>query len=133
MITRAERQLTNPDQNYAIDPLLQDHSSHGRTLSTDYGGNQAGLDPLHGQFRPFDGKENQALESLHEEQNQEDDVGGESKRKKSSASTIANDNELRRLFRENKERPLNEVAAQVLQNEQGPKSEKTKQIYAMLW
>lgn len=55
------------------------------------------------------------------------------KKKKGSASSIANDLELRRLFRENQGRSLNEVAAQVLSNERGPKSEKTKQIFAMIW
>lgn len=58
---------------------------------------------------------------------------GDGKKKKGSASSIANDIELRRLFRDNQGRSLKDVAAQVLANERGPKSEKTKQIFAMLW
>ena len=84
------------------------------------------------QYASYDGKDLQALESLNEEQPQ-DDGTGEGKRKKGSASSLANDIELRRLFRENQGRPLKDVAAQVLANERGPKAEKTKQIFAMLW
>lgn len=135
MITRSEQQLTNPDLGYAIDPLLQDHSSDGRALNTDYGlsRNQTGVGHQIDRFHSFDGKENQALESVNEEQRQQQDDVGEGKKKKSSASTIANDLELKRLFRENIGLSLKEVAAQVLLNERGPKSEKTKQIFAMLW
>ncbi|KAI9741891.1 MAG: hypothetical protein M1834_000280 [Cirrosporium novae-zelandiae] len=53
--------------------------------------------------------------------------------KKGSASSIANDNELRRLHRENQGRSLKDVARQVLEYDRGPKSEKMKQIFAMLW
>lgn len=135
MITRSEQQLTNPDLGYAIDPLLQDHSNDGRALNTDYGlsRNQTGAGHQIDRFHSFDGKENQALESVNEEQRQQQDDVGEGKKKKSSASTIANDLELKRLFRENIGLSLKEVAAQVLLNERGPKSEKTKQIFAMLW
>ena len=52
-----------------------------------------------------------------------------SRRKKGAASTLANDNELRRLFRENEGKDLTELAAQVLEK----RSEKTKQIFGMLW
>jgi hypothetical protein len=62
-------------------------------------------------------------------------INGENsgKRKKGAATSAANDQELRRLFRENEGRDLHEVAQQVLENEKGPKSEKTKQIFGMLW
>lgn len=65
-----------------------------------------------------------------------DDTGteqGKNKIKKGSATSAANDMELRRLFAEHKGRPLKEVAAEVIVHERGPKSEKTKQIFAMLW
>ena len=55
------------------------------------------------------------------------------KKKKGAASSAANDVELRRLFRENEGRDLHEVALQVLENDKGPRSEKTKQIFGMLW
>lgn len=64
---------------------------------------------------------------------QEDAAGDGTKRKKGSASSQANDVELRRLFRENKHKSLKDVATQVLKDEKGPKSEKTKQIFGMIW
>lgn len=67
------------------------------------------------------------------EQAPDDAAAGEAKKKKGSASSIANDQELRKLFRENHHRDLKEVASQVLVHERGPKSEKTKQIFAMNW
>lgn len=133
MITRSEQQLVNPHRNFTIDPSLQDPISHGRALSVDFvfSGNPA-IRPALSQYNSYEGKENQALESLNEEQPQ-DDGTGEGKKKKGSASSLANDMELRRLFRENQGRSLKDVAGQVLANERGPKSEKTKQIFAMLW
>jgi hypothetical protein len=55
------------------------------------------------------------------------------RRKKGSATSAANDVELRRLFRENERRDLHEVASQVAKDDKGPKSEKSKQIFGMLW
>ncbi len=134
MITRSEQQLTNPNSAYAIDPSLQNHSAHGRALSVDhsFSANLATTRPPMTQYHSFNGQENQLLESMMDEA-QDDPAAGEGKKKKGSASSIANDLELRRLFRENQGRSLKDVAAQVLANERGPKSEKTKQIFAMLW
>ena len=134
MITRSELQLTNPNPTYAIDPSLQNHLMHGRALSVDhsFSANLAVTRPPMTQYDSFNGQENQALDSVIDEA-QEDPAAGEGKKKKGSASSIANDLELRRLFRENQGRSLKDVATQVLANERGPKSEKTKQIFAMLW
>lgn len=74
-----------------------------------------------------------AAVNLQDDQTQDEGVTGETKRKKGSASSIANDQELRRLFAENNHRDLKDVASAVLANERGPKSEKTKQIFAMNW
>ncbi len=134
MITRSEQQLTNPNTNYAIDPSLQHHSTHGRALSVDHSFSEnltTGRPPMT-QYNSFNGQEIQSLEGMMDEA-QDDPTAGEGKKKKGSASSIANDLELRRLFRENQGRSLKDVAAQVLANERGPKSEKTKQIFAMLW
>lgn len=135
MVARAKQQLINPNQNFAIDPSLQDQSNQGRAISADYSliCNQALASAPMGPYHSFDGKENQSLENVNEEQPQDDAATGEGRKKKGSASSIANDLELRRLFRENQGRSLKDVAAQVLANERGPRSEKTKQIFAMLW
>lgn len=143
MITRSEQQLTNPNQSFAIDPSLQDQTNQRRAQSLDFGfGGDLPLDrsstmpvarPSMSQLHSFDGKENQVLENSNEEQPQDDTGTGEGRKKKGSASSIANDKELRRLFRENHGRSLKDVATQVLDNERGPRSEKNKQIFAMLW
>ena len=134
MITRSEHQLTNPNPAYAIDPTLYRHQEQGRALSVDHGfsANPAISRPPMTQYNSFNGQENQILEDIMDEA-QDDPATGEGKKKKGSASSIANDLELRRLFRENQGRSMREVAAQVLANERGPRSEKTKQIFAMLW
>lgn len=73
------------------------------------------------------------FEHANGEQAAGDNGAGDGRKKKGSASSIANDIELKKLFRENVGRSLKDVAAQVLANERGPRSEKTKQIFAMLW
>ena len=80
----------------------------------------------------FDGRDNSYLVNLNDDQTQDDGMG-DIRKKKGSASSIANDQELRRLFKENHHRSLKDIASSVLQNERGPKSEKTKQIFAMNW
>ena len=134
MITRSEHQLINPNSQYAIDPSLQIHPAHVRAMSVDrsFSGPLATARPPITQYNSFNGQESQMIESVADEA-QDDPAAGEGKKKKGSASSIANDLELRRLFRENQGRLLKDVAAQVLANERGPKSEKTKQIFAMLW
>ena len=86
-----------------------------------------------GQWQPFGGRDPHSFGQVHEQGLQDDAGTSESKRKKGSASSMANDQELRRLYRENKGRSLKDVASSVLANERGPRSEKTKQIFAMLW
>ena len=134
MITRSEHQLTNPNSQYTIDPSLQIHPAHVRAMSVDhnFSGTLATARPPMTQYNSFNGQETQMLESVVDDA-RDDPVVEEGRKKKGSASSIANDLELRRLFRENQGRSLKDVAAQVLANERGPKSEKTKQIFAMLW
>lgn len=56
------------------------------------------------------------------------------KRRKGAASSMANDQELRRLLTQYQGKTLKEIAAEVQKNEgSGGKSEKAKQVFAMLW
>lgn len=56
------------------------------------------------------------------------------RRKKGSATSLANDAELRRLVHQYQGKTLKEVAAEVQQSEGGGgRSEKAKQVFAMLW
>lgn len=54
-------------------------------------------------------------------------------KKRGPGATAANDKELRELLRQNESRNLKEVAVDVIANERTSKSEKTKQLFAMLW
>ena len=59
---------------------------------------------------------------------------GAARRKKGTPSTQANDNELRRLLAQNNDKNLREIASEVQRSEgSGGKSEKAKQVFAMLW
>jgi regulatory factor X, other len=59
---------------------------------------------------------------------------GGAKRRKGAASSMANDQELRRLLAQYQGKTLKEVALEVQKNEgAGGKSEKAKQVFAMLW
>ena len=60
---------------------------------------------------------------------QDEGFGDGSRRKKGSATSQANDNELRKLFQENQGRSLSDLARQVSER----RSEKDKQIFGMFW
>lgn len=134
MIRRSKEQLINPGVEYAIDPSLHHHVNNGSTygMESTFEAQDPRASLSLDRYHSFDGRGSQVPESMNDDAGQ-DDTGGDGKKKKGSASSIANDLELRRLFRENEGRPLKEVAAEVLSNERGPKAEKTKQIFAMLW
>jgi hypothetical protein len=64
-----------------------------------------------------------------------EDSNNEQKRRKGTASTLANDAELRRLLNQHEGKSLKEVAQEVQKTEghNGGKAEKAKQVFAMLW
>lgn len=56
------------------------------------------------------------------------------KKKRGASSTVANDNELRKLLRQYEGWNLKQMAAEVMKNEgAGGKAEKVKQVFAMIW
>ena len=133
LIAHNSHQLTNPGQ-YPLDPALTAAPPLGHD----------GVEAHHGALglrgsalrtaSPADvgvieDKENKGFDGTMDDETAADG----SRRKKGSSSSQANDVELRRLFRENQSRDLREVAIQVVQDDKGPKSEKTKQIFGMLW
>ena len=132
---KPEQQLNQPNHDYAIDPSLQDPNGVRRAMSTEhpYDSYQAQFRPVMDRTYPFESRDSQIPTNFNDEQIQEDSGLGETRKKKGSASSIANDVELRKLFRENHDRDLKDVAAEVLVHERGPRSEKTKQIFAMNW
>jgi hypothetical protein len=136
-IIHSEQRLTNCnlDQQYAIDPSLEDSGAQAqaRTMEQAYNGDNDVISQFMKTPHSFDSQGQHFVMTFNDEQTQDDGGAGEARKKKGSASSIANDNELRKLFAANKDRDLNDVAASVLANERGPKSEKTKQIFAMNW
>lgn len=52
---------------------------------------------------------------------------------KSTRSSANNELEMRHLFGANRHRGLQEVAKELHGNERGPNSERTRQVFAMLW
>lgn len=135
IITQSQQPQAH-QREYAIDPSLQHSASGERAMSVDhaYNGSHDGTRPATGGEYSFETRETHFPVNFNDEQTQDNTgPGGETRKKKGSASSIANDQELRKLFRENGHRNLKDVASDVLAHERGPKSEKTKQIFAMNW
>ncbi|OKL62133.1 hypothetical protein UA08_02782 [Talaromyces atroroseus] len=66
------------------------------------------------------------------DENDNSEAGG--RKKRGSSSTVANDNELRKLLRQYENFSLKQMAAEVQKHEgAGGKSEKVKQVFAMVW
>lgn len=62
-----------------------------------------------------------------------DSVAGVSGTGKAARSSANNELEMRQLFSQNKHRTLVDVAEELHGNERGPHSERTRQVFAMLW
>ena len=60
-------------------------------------------------------------------------MDAQSKAGKGGAASLANDRELRDILTKNQHRNLTDVAAEVIATERTSKSEKTKQLFAMIW
>ena len=129
---KVARQLSQSNSGYAIDPALQYNHNQAQpahkiinnsgvvdspALQNDSNETRAPVPPVRQKASPL----------------QDEIIGDGDKRKKGSTSSQANDIELRRLYRENQGRDLHEVALQVIRDDKGPKSEKSKQIFGMLW
>ncbi|KAK1760801.1 transcriptional regulator RFX1 [Echria macrotheca] len=65
--------------------------------------------------------------------NLESFVAGSGKTKSGSRSSANNELEMRQLFNANKHRSLPDVARELMGNDRGPNSERTRQVFAMLW
>lgn len=61
------------------------------------------------------------------------DMEPQAKDKKAGTASAANDRELRELLSKNTHRSLSDVATEVIATERTSRSEKTKQLFAMLW
>jgi regulatory factor X len=136
-------------QQYNIDPGLPeghhnvirpasqhgyaDHNMHQFPIIQGYqqGMPQYGIpqETIHPQSRNLEGLENQ---SPAPDDSENAEAGA--KKKKGAATSMANDAELRRLLQQYQGKTLKEVATEVQRKEGGEgKSEKAKQVFAMLW
>jgi regulatory factor X, other len=59
--------------------------------------------------------------------------GGAPHPKPTNKTSANNELEMRALFKANRSRSLQDVAAELHGNERGPNSERTRQVFAMLW
>ncbi|EHA22413.1 hypothetical protein ASPNIDRAFT_57286 [Aspergillus niger ATCC 1015] len=151
IIMRFGQQLSHPVNGASLDPTMQDahhavmpraeefpsHAMHGHHMS--HHSIPSGL-PSHGlagvpmpQYTAMydSGIENHVPEHVLED-NDISEAGA--KKKKGSSSSLANDNELRKLLRQYEGYSLKQMAAEVLKQEgAGGKAEKVKQVFAMIW
>lgn len=135
MIRQSAHQLTNPHHphhGFMLDPALRDPNQGNLPYPSEHAYAMQQMPPGVSTipYQPYDSIDQSVNDNMTEEQASD---GAVSKRKKGSATTIANDIELRRLFREYEGKSLEDMAKEVLTHERGAKSEKSKQIFAMLW
>lgn len=146
--TQAEHQII-PDQmmgypapqhqdhrHYGIDPALGAAVNH--TLGYGHDAfkpeNSRHSLPADGYGTSFVEDDTPMLEGRSDEQDEIDSLAGPNRLpKKASKSSAANEMEMRSLFANNKHRTLPEVARELHGNERGPQSERTRQVFAMLW
>lgn len=127
-------QLGDP-RDYGVDPALATQMRHNSSeVPVQYRADQ----PRHSlpaeSFTGFGDEDSQIMEGRSDEQDDVDSVvGANGGAKKASKSSAANELEMRQLFQTNKHRSLPEVATELHGNERGPQSERTRQVFAMLW
>lgn len=125
-------------RDYGIDPALGAAVNHSIAYSNDGTYRADGPRPS----IPREGFEGSFLDAnspmLEGRSSEEQDearlvAGTNGAPKKAVKSSAANELEMRQLFNNNKHRTLPEVATELHGNERGPQSERTRQVFAMLW
>ncbi|KKK16206.1 DNA damage and replication checkpoint protein [Aspergillus ochraceoroseus] len=150
IIMRFGQQLSHQVNGASLDPTLQDahhaviaraedfptHALHSHHLSHH---SLQGI-PSHGlpnvPIPQYQNMYDSGIENHLPEHLLDDNEGSEAgtKKKKGSSSSLANDNELRKLLRQYEGYSLKQMAAEVLKHEgAGGKAEKVKQVFAMIW
>ena len=127
-----QTQLQN-QREYGLDPALGAAVNHslGYPQEAQYNGQH----PQHviQKEQSYGEEDSQLLGNRSEEQDEVDSLGPNGAPKKASKSSAANELEMRQLFQANKNRSLPDVARELHGNERGPQSERTRQVFAMLW
>ncbi|KAJ5169252.1 uncharacterized protein N7482_004846 [Penicillium canariense] len=150
MLMRFGHQLSHQPNGASLEHSMRDthsmasraddfptHSMHGHSLShhslpPDMPHNGLPTIPVpHYQPMYDSGIENHLPDHPMDDQ-EASEAGG--KKKRGSSSTLANDNELRKLLRQYEGYTLKQMAAEVMKHEgAGGKAEKVKQVFAMIW
>lgn len=114
--------MPQPENYHGMQNSMPDMVSHGLpNLSANHYGHIYDANGLDASVSERGGDEN-------------DNSEAGSKKKRGSTSTVANDNELRKLLRQYEGYTLQQMAAEVQKHEGGGgKSEKVKQVFAMVW
>ncbi|KAI9762342.1 MAG: hypothetical protein M4579_000492 [Chaenotheca gracillima] len=136
MLMQSAQQLTNP-HGFPLDPSLESSVHDSLSYpSAAFRNGTPGLDQNAGEYQ-FDDGDSQMLDNLNEgaleNVNGPTEAKGGKPGKKHSGSSAQNELELKRLFRENSNRSLHDVAEQLHVDERGPQSERVRQIFAMVW
>lgn len=147
MLMRFGHQLSHQSNNTSLDQAIQDtvmsrtedfanHSMHSHSVShhsiqSDIPNGLPGVSVS--QYQPIydSGVDNHIPDHIVDDQ---EALAQGVKKKRGASSTIANDNELRKLLRQYEGWSLKQMAAEVMKNEgAGGKAEKVKQVFAMIW
>lgn len=121
--------MSRPDE-FSNQPMHGHDLSH-QSLPPDMPNNVSSVSVPH--YRPMydNGIENHLPDQTLEDQEVSEQGG---KKKRGSSSTLANDNELRKLLRQYEGWTLKQMANEVMKHEgAGGKAEKVKQVFAMIW
>jgi regulatory factor X len=151
MIMRFGQHISHHANGASLDPSMHDghngmmsrqdsfqgHSMHGQAMG--HGSIPPEMVP-HGltgmpvpHYASFhDGPLDASLPERMMDENENSEAGA--RKKRGSSSTVANDNELRKLLRQYEGYSLKQMAMEVQKHEgAGGKSEKVKQVFAMVW
>jgi regulatory factor X len=119
----------------SFEPSYHGHENINRSFQSDMtpNGGAAG-DASHSHYATalFDVVDNHISDQLAEDNDAASEAGR--KKRKGTTSSIANDRELRRLLRQYDGYSLQQMATEVQKHEGAAgKSEKVKQVFAMIW
>lgn len=127
-------QHVSQQENVAMDPVHQlvSYVGDGQNMMPQNGLPLQHIDPnANHSFQSTQSQPHQY--AMDQQQFMTTPVEVEEKKKKAGGPTAQNDKELREMLRHNMGRKLKEVAAEVLATDRTSRSEKSKQLFAMLW
>jgi regulatory factor X len=120
-------------REYGLDPALRAAVNHSLAYAQEHQYNGQHSHPVMQKEPSYGEEDSQMIDNRSEEQDEVDSQGPNGAPKKASKASAANEMEMRQLFHANKDRTLPDVASELHGNERGPQSERTRQVFAMLW